>query len=547
ALLRQALPQATVAQLESFIRETARPLADEIPNNDSGWGLVDAYAAGLRVTAHGELGGRVLRPDGAGIPAAQIVIVPHAAAQVTLTAVADASGAFTVALRAGLYDAEGRAFGFAADRATGLLVEEGRHREVILILAPLPAGSVFGRVIDAATAAPLSATITVDAAPVQARSDPITGLYSLALPEGTWNLRFVADAHRIVRRAVTVTAATGQELNVALPPGPRLLLVDGGPWYYGSRIAYFADALEALDYPAHLWPIRDPAAQAGREGGPPDADLLAKYNLVIWSAPLDAPGLVNAGNALRTYLIAGGQLLLSGQDIAYFDGGGSAFDPPQSYFADELALHWQADGDLTPLTGTADGPLAGMHVAFNTADSARNQAHPDRVEIRNALRTRPLLVTPTGEIGAARTEICRPYGAPARAVWLGFGLEGVGPRATRLAVLDRVLDWLQAPAARYGVHVAPPAHLLIAPAGHTVSQTLHITNTGTLTDTFDLRVTGGPWPATLLLPDGRQVTDAGSFALGSCGYVTATLRVAAPPGTGPDVRAAYTLTVHLSL
>ncbi|MEJ5199396.1 MAG: carboxypeptidase regulatory-like domain-containing protein, partial [Anaerolineae bacterium] len=496
------------------------------------------------VTAHGELAGRVLRSDGAGIPAAQVVIMPHAAGQVTLTTTADASGAFTVALRGGLYDVEGRAFGFAVGRATGILVEEDRRREVALTLAPLPAGAVFGRVTDAATAAPISATITVDAAPVQAQSDPTTGLYSLALPEGTWTLRFVADAHRIVRRAVTVSAAAGQELNVALPPGPRILLVDSGPWYYGSRIAYFADALEALDYPIHLWSIRDPAIKAGDAGGPPNADLLSKYDLVIWSAPLDSPGLVNAGNALRTYTLSGGRLLLSGQDVAYFDGGGSAFDPPQSYFLDDWGLRWKADGDLMPLTGAADGPLAGITVALNTADSARNQAHPDRVEIRNALRTRPLLMTSGGEIGATRTEICRPYGSPGRAAWLGFGLEGAGPRATRLAVLGRLLDWLQAPAEPYGLHLSPATDLLIAPAGHAVSQTLHITSTGTLTDTLDLGMTGGPWPATLHLPDGRQVAGAGSFSLGSCDFITVALQVTVPPDIGPDVRAVYTLTAR---
>ena len=39
-----------------------------MPNNTSGWGLVNAYAAGLRVTASGEIMGRVVQPDGAASP-----------------------------------------------------------------------------------------------------------------------------------------------------------------------------------------------------------------------------------------------------------------------------------------------------------------------------------------------------------------------------------------------------------------------------------------------------------------------------------------------
>ena len=549
ALLRQALPTISADRLAGLIQETARPLGEEIPNNDTGWGLADAYAAGLRVTAHGEVAGRVQRADGAGIPRAQLTLTPHAAGQMTVFAAADAGGAFTVALRPGLYDVTGRAFGFADGVAAGVQVTEGRRAEITLTLAALPAGSIFGRVTDQTTAAPLSATITVAAAPVQAQSDPTTGLYSLALPEGTWTLRFAADAHRIVRRTVTVTASAGQALDVALPPAPRILLVDSGPWYYDSRIGYFSDALEALDYPARLWPIRNPADKPGQEGAAPDADLLAQYDIVIWSAPLDSPGLVAAGNALRTYTVSGGRVLLSGQDIAYFDGGGSAFDPPQSYFFDEWGLRFEAEGDLTSLIGAADGPLAGITVTFNTADSARNQLHPDQVRIRDPLRARPLATGQGGEIGAALVNICRPYGMPSRAAWLGFGLEGVGPRETRIAILERLLEWFATPPPPYGLHMSLPTELLIGPAGQVVTATLHITNTGILSDTFDLSIAGGPWPAALLPPTTPQPPAPSPqlpapISLGSCAAATVMVQIAIPADAAVNARAAYTITAR---
>jgi uncharacterized repeat protein (TIGR01451 family) len=538
ALLRQARPAASAEELAGIIQGTARPLSDEVPNNDSGYGLIDAYAAGLRFTAHGELAGRVIRPDGAGIARAQLAITPHAAGQGAVAALADASGAFTVALRPGLYDVAGRAFGFAVGNIGGIVINEGQRQQITLTLTALPAGSVFGRITDSATNAPLSATVTVDGAPVLAQTDPSTGLYSLALPAGAWPLRFVADAHRIVRRPVTVTALVGQALDVALPPAPRILLVDSGPWYSGSQIAYFSDAFEALGYGVTLWPIRTLTGRPDQGGARPGLQTLLAHDIVVWSAPLDSPGLTGAGADLRTFLGRGGRLLLSGQDIAYFDGGGSIFDAPEGYFFDDLGLQWLAEDNQAPLTGWAGGPLAGLTVTLNTADSAGDQTHPDEIRIRNALVAQPALTWAAGEIGGAVAGACRAY----RAAWLGFGLEGAGPRPVRLETLNRLLDWLQAPPAAYGLGVTSASAPLIGPAGRSVTHTLAVQSSGVLSDTIEVQVMGGPWAATLTLPNGQAAGGAAEFPIDSCARVPLTLTVAIPPDAPMHTRAAYTLT-----
>ncbi len=538
ALLRQALPGASADLLAALIQETARPLAEEIPNNDTGYGLVDAYAAALRVTPTGEIAGRVLRPDGGGIARAQITAIPHAAVAATVTAVTDATGAFTLALRPGLYDVEGRAFGFAAGRVGGVQVDAGRRRSLSLILTALPVGSVFGRVTDSDTAAPLSATVTVDGVPVQTQTDPTTGLYSLALPDGAWMLRFMADAHRIVRRTIAITAGAGQALDVALPSAPRILLVDSGPWYYGSQIGYFTDALEILNYPFRLWPIRSQTDAADLPGSRPGLRILRAYDVVIWSAPLDSPGLVGAANDLRIYLNSGGRLLLSGQDIAYFDGGGTIFEAPQPYFFDLLGLRWEDEAGLATLFGAAAGPLAGITVTLNTADSARNQLHPDQVYIRPDRLTQPLLTWPGGQVGGAFAGDCQPF----RAAWLGFGLEGAGPEAVRLETLGRLLDWAVAAPTPYGLTVTVPAAPLIGPAGSTVTGTIQVRSTGVLSDTADVQVTGGPWPLLLILADGSPVTGAAAFPLGRCAGAALELRVDIPLTAAVHARSVYTFT-----
>ena len=56
---------------------------------------------------------------------------------------------------------------------------------------------------------------------MKTQSDANTALYSLALPEGSWNLRFTAAAHRIRHRSITVAAGAVLALDAALLPACR--------------------------------------------------------------------------------------------------------------------------------------------------------------------------------------------------------------------------------------------------------------------------------------------------------------------------------------
>ena len=538
ALLRQASPTLSVDQIEAILRGTAQPLGVDLPNNDTGWGLIDAYTAGLRVTASGELAGKVVRSDGAGISGATVAVTARDSDRHTLFVATDASGAFVIALMPGLYDLEARAFGFEPATAGTARVVSGERVTVTIPLSALPAGSIFGRVTDSQTGAPLSTTVAVDGTPVKTQSDPNTGLYSLALPAGAWNLRFTAEAHRIGRRAIIVAAGTGLALDAALLPAPRILLVDSGRWYYESQIPFFTDALDALDYPFTLWPITSPAGEAGLAGQPPNLKTLKEHDVVIWSAPLDSPGVVGEGSDLSDYLWAGGHLLVSGQDVAYLDGGGPAFNPLASYFYSDMGLAWAGEGNLAPLTGVSAGPLAGITVTINTSDSARNQIHPDSALQRSPTQSVPGLIWPDMAIGGALAGACRPY----RAAWLGFGLEGAGPRAARIETTRRILDWFAAPPAPYGYVVRDPPNLLIGRPGATLGSELRLDSTGALTDRIDMHLEGGPWPAEMRLPGGGSTTGDGTFNLPSCAMAEPRLLVSIPSDAAVDARATYTVT-----
>lgn len=536
ALLLQASPNLTPDQIEQLLVVTAQPLGSPAPNNATGHGLVNAYAAGLRVTASGELLGRVVRPDGGGIAQAAVTVTRRDTGP-AVTIAGDAAGRFTLALQPGRYDVTARAFGFDPAARYGVDVATGAQTGLAITLTAQPAGSLFGRVTDLATGAPLSATISVAETPVRVQTDPNTGLYSLALPAGDYRATVTAAAHRIGHIAERVAVGAGQLADVALPRGPHILLVDSGRWYYKSKIRYFEDALAALDYPYDLWSIRDPFGQHDSATDRPTKDALSPYDLVIWSAPLDSPGLIGAGDAITGYLRGGGHLLVTGQDVAYWDAGGSPMDPPAKYLTEDMGLSFISEGNLGDLTGVPRTPFEGAVLALNTSDSSRDQYDADAAAVTNGLLTRPAFRWADESIGAATAGVCRPY----RAAWLGFGLEGAGPQPARVDALRRFMGWFEEPPAPYGLAASASPAPLIGLPGTSISHTIRVDSTGIATDTIRVLLEGGTWPLDLELPDGRHVPGDSSFRLAGCASAALTATITLPPGLASDARSIHTL------
>ena len=536
ALLLQADPTLTPDELEAVLTETAEPLGATIPNQDTGWGLVNAYAAGIRVTVSGQIAARVLRADGGGVANATVTALSHGS-EPPVTVSGDAGGAFSLALRPGLYDLTAQAFSFMPVTVPGVRVAPGTSIPITFTLLPAPTGVVFGRITDQETGAPLAADIVAAGTPARAQSDPATGLYSLALPPGDYALSVTADAHRIGRRQVTLAVGGSVLWDVPLPSAPRILLVDSGRWYYASQSGYFADALDTLNYDFDLWPIRDPyGINTGVDDRPTITDF-RRYDAVIWSAPSDAPGLLGLDSDLVTYLGAGGHLLVSGEDVAFWDGGGSLFDPLADYLADLLSVRFADEGRLDDLTGVAGAPFAGLTLALNTPDSARQQVFPDAANLGNSLIAAPVLVWPDGAVGGTTAGVCRPY----RGAWLGFGLEGAGPRTARIDAMNRVLTWFETPAKPYQLVAQSQTEPLIGLPGAVMTQTIKLYNQGALADPLQLTVDGGPWPLTLTLPDGTAITPAEPYTLTSCTMITLIASVPIPAAAPPDAKSIYNI------
>jgi hypothetical protein len=378
ALLLQADPTLAengLADITNAITTTAVPLGSSFPNNNFGWGRVDAYNAVLSVASSGLLVGTVTQPNGTPVAQAIVQITSKGGGPI-LTTSTGAAGTYLQGIAAGNYDVTVLAFGFEPTTVFNIAITTNATTTQDFVLTPSPRGTLQGTIRDKSTNTLLAATITVNGTPASTTSNPANGQYSLSLPVGTYNLTVVAPEHRL-GQAFNLTINDGATINqdFSLDPAPSILLIDSGKWYQESKIGYFQQALTDNLYPYDLLQISGPF---NHPSDVPITSTLTSYDIVIWSAPQDSPGYVGAGAALKGYLDQGGKLLLSGQDVAFFDGGGDIFT-----YAPYLYSHLRGEGKLAPdFVVTADTAAGDCHpgaaipvLHFITAQPVTREGH----------------------------------------------------------------------------------------------------------------------------------------------------------------------------
>jgi subtilisin family serine protease len=242
ALLRSVSPTLDIMRAPFFITSTVVPLGAPVPNNDAGWGRVDAFAAVAALARPGFITGTVARVgDGIPVAGATVAAAPHRREGGGRTTT-DENGAYRLALSPTVYDVTASAFGYESATVSAVVVTTDTTTVVDFSLTPLPTGVLRGRVTDAATGRPLTATVSVVDTPLATSA----GTYSFTLPAGTYVLRSRRLGYRVVTATATVAAGHVTVADLALPPAPSILLVDSGPWYYGSQAGYLRQALDDL-------------------------------------------------------------------------------------------------------------------------------------------------------------------------------------------------------------------------------------------------------------------------------------------------------------
>ncbi len=526
ALLHAVSPTLTITRTAYAITSTAVPVGDTIPNNDTGWGRVDAFAAVASVAAPGTISG-VVTDDEAGDPIAGAEVAATAfrdqASGQTTTA---ADGSYHLEVAPGTYDLTASAFGYVSQEHSNVQVESDEQRREDFALAPQAIGELRARVTDGTNAQPITATLTVLGTPLEAVSDD----HTFELPIGAYTVRARRLGYRIVTATAEVKAGATTAVDLALPPAPSLLLVDSGEWYYDSQARYFRQALDDLAYTYDEWPIyRLP------DDVPSGADL-RPYDVVIWSAPQDAPGYIRAQSAITDYLSGGGQILLSGQDVGYMDGGGMP-----GYWSPYYRHYLKASfvGDNAPsrvLDGLSGDIFAGQAITITGPGGADNQDYPDVVAVADPDAAVPVLTYRDGGCGGMRIGTCLDY----RVIYLSFGFEGIDKRSDRRAVMSHSLDWLVASPPTAGLELQPASQLRIGSAGDLVTHILrvrHLGQSGAQEDVH-LSLEGVSWDT--------QISET-SLTLEPCVSDTVVVSVTVPSTATWDVRDVVTLTARSSL
>ncbi len=517
ALMRSAAPGLTITATRYALTSTAiHPTTDTYPNNVYGWGRVDALNAVLAVAHTGAITGMVTRSDmatpivGATIHAASIDDI---ASDVTT----GVSGTYGISLIPSIYTVTASAFGYASSTPINVMVLTGTVTRRDFILTPLPTGVVQGRLTDLTGTVSVTGTIAVQNTPVTVA---VAGAYSIALPGGTYVLRVQSPAHRILTATVTIIAGQTVIQNFALPDAPNILLVDGGRWYNGSQISYYQNALDDLGYSYTSWPIADLNTDV------PTSSTLKLYDTVIWSSPQDSPNYINAGSAISSYLGAGGHLLLSGQDVGYWDAQWT-YSP---YYSNQLLAQFVADNGPTRIL-TGSNNFAGQVVSISGAGGANNQASPDLIASLNPLLTSDAFDYAPGQSGGQTVGLCQPH----RAVYLAYGFEAIADETAREDVISRTLAYFASPRSRFNYTLVPPLDPSIGPPGTSVTGAVTLYNFDELSSAaFNLSV-DSLWAASI------SPTIA---TLNSCTQQSITVTVNLPPDLAPGTTQTVTIFAH---
>jgi uncharacterized repeat protein (TIGR01451 family) len=509
ALMLQADPSLSVSQLETIIKKTVVPLGSPIPNNDYGWGRIDAYAAVSAVSDAGIFSGMVIRAvDGVPIVGATLTADPSTfgPSVATLTA---ADGTYTIALAPGRYRLTASAFGY--DSVSQVVEAVANTTSVAnFALTASPTGTLTGRVTSGGQAVTPPATVVVSGTPLTITTDA-TGVYTTYLPDGVYTLTVTSPGHRVaMASAVSISAGETTVRDFDLITAPTILLVDSGAWYYGSEIGYYRQSLDELRYHYDLWTVNDPGHDV------PAADDLLPYDIVFWSSPQDSPGYLNASQVVTSFLESGGSLFLSGQDVAYYDDHYPFISAP--YFRDYLkARYVRDDTGITELTGVTGGSFEGLTFGIKGPGGANNQMFPDEISVTEPGVASSIVSYSGDGSGGQQVGLCLPY----RAIYLSYGFEAITDPVVRTEVISRSIAWFSAPPSSAGIELMPVNGALVGDFGRTVTHTLRIRNMAEVgsPDVFSLTPTGSAWTTSLI---------TGSVTLAPCESAPLALTVQVP-------------------
>ncbi|GIV79988.1 MAG: hypothetical protein KatS3mg050_4382 [Litorilinea sp.] len=546
--LQDGFRDFNVDELEYLVAATALDLGAPGPDDLYGYGRIQSEPAVRWALSAGDLRGTVRDgAQGTGVAGATVTGI-RIDGQVHFSGQTDAAGAYSLTVPAGLYNLTVNAWGYEPATFERQAVISSTLSLADFRLTALPRAELRGQVRRGGEPV-VGATVSVVEAPaVQATTDA-AGQYSLSLPVGTHTLLAQAQGAKPARQEVAVPAE-GTTRDFELEAAPSILLVNADAfsgWFSGWPVTtLFRWALDRTGYTYDQWSIQYLNQQDTfvREDGSvgygiPSLNTLTNYDVVIWvhsgcSAWFfgcfggGSPASIGAESVLAAYLDQGGRLILSGQDIGFWDAFSSFY---QNYlraaFVQDMAAQ---EGESLQGAGFLDGlsPKLTNASLYGYANGILG-FWPDSVTPRTPIAgdAYPILTYANGD-GAALA--IAPCDASYRAVYFAMGYENIGPRGKErdpaiAEILSRSIEWTLSPRPDYRLDFSPSALQAVTAPGSTRTYQLQLINAGSQALTVQLSLTGHQWP-TRLHQNGQEIT--GPLSIAPCTSARIMIQVDVP-------------------
>jgi|GEM_PF-1014098 len=285
ALLLSKNRSLTVQQLKDVLTNTAffdSSFMGVRPNNNFGYGRIDALAAISSVTAtNGYVLGRVV--DSGGAPVTNASISTSGAG--SFSALVNANGYFTFTVGAGTYTLQAKKYGFTTGTAT-VTVMVGMTSTQNFTLTAAPTASVSGNVTGPG-GTPISATVQVSPAPLAPLTN--TSSYSFTLAQGSYTITVTPNNNclAIVTRTVTV---------------PPSVLVNISTTAKTDNFGYVCDNTGALNFTAGSTQISNASFSGGTDDGIATITMPSGFNFNYYGQVITG----NVGVGSNGYIEFGG-------------------------------------------------------------------------------------------------------------------------------------------------------------------------------------------------------------------------------------------------
>ena len=550
-----------VDDLQAFMEYSSVDLGDPGPDDDYGYGRIDAYNAVRWVLSAGDLRGAVTNADTVMPIAGATIAGVETGSGDTFMGESDPAGAYAVTVPAGAYDVTVEAWGYQGDVFGGQVVVTGSLSIANFPLTPLPTAQLSGQVLSGTV--PVSgALVYVADAPGVGYMTAADGAYTLTLPVGTQAMVVEATGYRILYEDANI-AGGGSSHNFGLTPAPTILLVDAdtyGGWFFGWGVRnYFGWALDHENYMYDLWTVQyttfndmQVLADGSLGYGIPSTTTLGAYDVVIWAhgagggLPFGSTVGMGADDELIDYLDNGGRLILSGQDLSANDDGSALHD---NYLHADYTTNVAA-GQGETVSGSDF--LAGLDLEITNASlhgyaNGATSLSPDAVSPQDGAAY-PVMSYDNGA-GSAVLAV-DPCDADYRAVYWAMGFENIAPRAyvrdpDVAEALNRSIQWTLGSKPPYGVSVVATPSRQTSEPDSTVTYDLQVINQGAMSTTYALSLGGNTWPTRIL---SGTVEIAMTMEISPCSLQELSIEVDIPPtaATGDQDIATITAIPYVS-